>query len=377
MKKIKIGVIGCGEISQIMHIPFIKEMEDMYELVALCDISKKLLDELSEKYRVKNIFLDYKDMLEMNKLDAVIVATYDHAEIVNNSAKSGIHVFVEKPIAFTSSEAEEMINSCKQNKVKLMVGYMKVFEPSFEQAKKSFQEIDYKLIRVHDYVHYNPLLTKEIYNILKFSDGQFNPMEWLNHLLIDKIGPDLDCADPSLLVPYVFLLMGGVHDIAVLTEIFGFPKKVLFTDIWHHEGEGPEGGKNGLGIFGNYFLSIFEYGKNKQCIFELGGTAKKWMDEEIIAYGIYDTVKFSFGSPYIKNSPAILKRSFMKGNEIHEVSLNTSYEEAFKIELKHFYDCIVNDRNPITNGEKAKKDLELIRDMMKKYLERKEIQLIK
>lgn len=371
-QRIKVGIVGCGEIAQIMHIPYLKEMEEQYELVALCARSKKLAETLAEKYQVKKIFNDYEDMLEMRNLDAVLILNMDHAPVAMKAANAKKHIFVEKPIAFTLKEADDMINACNQNGVKLMVGYMKIYDPAFQYAKKLFEKMDYKLIRSHDYLHYNPLIVEELYNILKFDDVPYDPMTMLVDVLSKRIGPDLFCGDEDILVAYIFLLMGGSHDLSILTEAFGYPKKVLWTDIWKHEGSGPEGKKNGLGVFGHYVSSIFDYGKNRRCIFEFGGTARKWMDEDLVAFGTNETVKISYPSPYIKNTPAEVERTYMRDGEIHKEVANISYEEAFKRELKHFHDCIVDNKEPITNGEMGRKILHLCRSIVKKYLERKD-----
>lgn len=370
--KLRVGIIGCGRISQIMHMPHMREMEDKFEIVALSDISQKLLDKLALDYQVKNTFLEYRDMLKMDELDAVLVATMDHAQVVLDAARSKKHIFVEKPAAFTLTEIEEMVKECEKNSVKLMVGYMKVYEPAFEYAKEYFEKIDVKLIRVHDFMEFVPIVSQELQTTYSFNDYEKgSPQEWYKSLIMNKIAPDLKTKDPEALSAFLFMVMGGIHDIAILTEAFGYPEAVLFTDIWKHTGSGPFGPTNGLGTFGSYVTSVLDYGENRRCILELGGTAKKWMDEDITVIGANDTVSLSFSGPFFKNAPAVLTRKYMDNGEIKQEVLIPSFKEKFKIELENFYDYIVNDKKITTDGIRAKKDMELIVKIVNKYLELK------
>jgi predicted dehydrogenase len=59
----------------------------------------------------------------------------------------------------------------------------------------------------------------------------------------------------------------------------------------------------------------------------------------------------------------------MHGTQEHEVRVTTSYDESFKRELRHFHDCVVQDRTPVTDGMEGRRDIELAIRMMKKHME--------
>jgi predicted dehydrogenase len=97
-KKLKVGVIGCGEIAQISHLPYLQELNN-FEISALCDISSVVLEELGNRYQVNNRCTDFHDLVKMD-LDVVLVSNKNHAAPVIAAMENGKHVLVEKPIAF-------------------------------------------------------------------------------------------------------------------------------------------------------------------------------------------------------------------------------------------------------------------------------------
>jgi len=121
MKKLRFGLIGCGRISK-NHFEAVSQIPDA-EFVACCDIIIERAKEASELYNIKSIYTDYKEMLIKEQLDAVAICTPSglHPELGINVAKHKIHVITEKPMALNIQSADELINACDENKVKLFV----------------------------------------------------------------------------------------------------------------------------------------------------------------------------------------------------------------------------------------------------------------
>ena len=107
MKKLKVGIVGCGFIARGKHLPALKNFSDTAEITALCDIIKERADDMNEKFAngKAKIFTDYKEMLKL-ELDAVYVCTpnVSHAEITVAALESGKHVMCEKPIQSTRAK---------------------------------------------------------------------------------------------------------------------------------------------------------------------------------------------------------------------------------------------------------------------------------
>ena len=123
MKEIRVGVLGCGSIAQIAHFPAIQKCNETI-LEVVCDIDIKKAEETALKWGAKKWYSDYRVMFEKSKLDAVIIATPNnaHRNQAITAAKHGVNVLVEKPLAVTNKEAWDIVDACNEAGVKLMVG---------------------------------------------------------------------------------------------------------------------------------------------------------------------------------------------------------------------------------------------------------------
>ncbi|MEM6392098.1 MAG: Gfo/Idh/MocA family oxidoreductase [Planctomycetota bacterium] len=121
-KIVKYGVIGGGAIAQRRHLPEIHAHPDS-EVVAIADPVKDRVKALGEEYDAQP-FRDYKQMLELKEIDAVVVAGPNalHAPMTVDAHKAGKHVLCEKPMAGTRAEAKKMIAAAKKARKYLMIG---------------------------------------------------------------------------------------------------------------------------------------------------------------------------------------------------------------------------------------------------------------
>lgn len=137
--KIKIGVIGAGKISEVLHVPNIY-FSEFSKLVAISDTNKNRLEYFANKFKDMkiNFYTDYMDMLEKEELDAVVVAVpnFLHAPVSINALQKGKHVLVEKPMATKSEEALKMIEVAKKKNLILMVNHSQRFFPHHQRAKE-------------------------------------------------------------------------------------------------------------------------------------------------------------------------------------------------------------------------------------------------
>src|SRR5690242_1316577 len=101
MRRLRVGVVGCGLIAQVMHLPHLQELDDRFEIVALCDISLATLSAVADKYGITHRFARWQDLVT-HDLDAVLVLTTgsNHSSPAIAAAQAGRHVFVEKPMCF-------------------------------------------------------------------------------------------------------------------------------------------------------------------------------------------------------------------------------------------------------------------------------------
>lgn len=123
MSDVRMGVVGCGSIAEIAHLPSITQRKEA-RLVAVCDLDDNQAKAAAAKWGAERHFTDYRAMFEHANLDGVVIATPNnsHRNIAVAAAGAGVHVVVEKPLAVTNTEAWDIVGACKDAGVKLMVG---------------------------------------------------------------------------------------------------------------------------------------------------------------------------------------------------------------------------------------------------------------
>ena len=110
-KRLRVGVIGCGLVAQVMHLHYLRELSDRFEIAAICDLSEEVRTAMAREYAVPEQFATWQELLA-RPLDAVLVLTSgSHAPIAVAAAKAGMHVLVEKPMCFSVAEGRTMIEA--------------------------------------------------------------------------------------------------------------------------------------------------------------------------------------------------------------------------------------------------------------------------
>jgi len=132
---IRLGVVGVGSMGQNHARLYSQPITQNSKLVGVADADSTRAKEIGEKYGVP-YYSDYHDL--MGKVDAVSIAvpTTLHYKVAMEFLKAGIHCLVEKPIAYTINEAEEMIEAAANNHVNLAVGHIERFNPSVIKLKE-------------------------------------------------------------------------------------------------------------------------------------------------------------------------------------------------------------------------------------------------
>jgi len=137
MSRIKVCLIGCGRAGMIHARSYAGNIREA-ELVAVCDPAKENLDAVQRELNVSQVYTDYREVMDNPEIDAVVVVTPTqfHREIVTAAAQAHKHVFCEKPMASTVEECDEMIEACRENGVKLQLGFMRRFDRNFRRGKE-------------------------------------------------------------------------------------------------------------------------------------------------------------------------------------------------------------------------------------------------
>lgn len=133
---INVGIIGCGKIAQVRHIPEYAENPDV-KLAAFYNPSRKRAEEQAEKYGGK-VYDTAEELLADKSIDAVSIcaANYAHAELTIKALEAGKHVLCEKPMATNLADCEAMVECAKKNGKFLMIGHNQRLAKAHVEAKR-------------------------------------------------------------------------------------------------------------------------------------------------------------------------------------------------------------------------------------------------
>jgi scyllo-inositol 2-dehydrogenase (NAD+) len=130
-------LVGTGRVG-IVHATNINRRIKDAQLVALCDADPRALEHAAADYEVDRLYSDYHEAVRDPQVDAVVVATpvFLHREIACEAATQGKHVFLEKPMALSVAECEDINDAIARSGVTLQIGFMRRFDGAFLEAKE-------------------------------------------------------------------------------------------------------------------------------------------------------------------------------------------------------------------------------------------------
>ena len=140
MKTIKWGIIGCGDVTEVKSGPALQKVEGS-SLVAVMRRNAEKASDYATRHGVERWYSDADALIADEEVNAVYIATppSSHKEYTVKVAQAGKPVFVEKPMALTVAECNEMIDACKSAGVPLLVAYYRRKLPRFEKMRELVQ----------------------------------------------------------------------------------------------------------------------------------------------------------------------------------------------------------------------------------------------
>ena len=139
MERIRCGVIGLGWFGE-HHVDALQSLPAV-EVAAVCTRTKSRLDEVAARYKVKKKFTDYNELLADKEIDMVTVVTHvkDHVAPTVAALRAGKHVFLEKPMADSAEECDQIIAEVKKSDKAFMVGHICRFDTVYALAKEEIE----------------------------------------------------------------------------------------------------------------------------------------------------------------------------------------------------------------------------------------------
>jgi predicted dehydrogenase len=136
----RVGLVGAGAIAQLAHLPVLSKIKGA-QLVALCDNDGPKASALAERLGIPDVFTDFEDLLELDQVDAVVIATPNHLHEphVLRALKSKVDVLCERPLSLTSRGVERIIAAAKSSGRKVVVGNNHRFRSDVQQLNRFIQ----------------------------------------------------------------------------------------------------------------------------------------------------------------------------------------------------------------------------------------------
>ena len=344
--RVRVGVVGCGLIAQVMHLPHMRELADLYEVAAVCDLAPGLADRVAADYGIEGRFENWQDMLSAGGLDAVLLlSSGSHAPAAIAASQAGLHVFTEKPMSLSSIEGQAMVDAAGAAGKHLMVGYMKRYDPAYGRLEDELaSRDDIRLVRVttlesaiEPYVAHLPLhrgggVPPDILAALRAEDEQ-------------RVDQALGKVSAEARHVYRWVLLDSlVHELNALRGVLGEPDAPEFASL------------------GTQNVTLVLTFSGTQCVLswvDLPGIAR--YQQEFAFYSPKRRLTLTFPSPFLRNMPTELS---LEGGDAGTSRSwrsveTTSYEEAFKRELIEFHACLSEDREPKTSGLDGLRDVQL------------------
>lgn len=128
-QRIRVGIIGTGAISQVVHLPILTERTDV-AVAGLCDQDRRKAEAIADRFGVERVLED-QELIEDDETDAVIICTptYLHEDLAVAALRQGKHVLVERPMAITARATANIIEAAREAERHLMVGMSHRFRP--------------------------------------------------------------------------------------------------------------------------------------------------------------------------------------------------------------------------------------------------------
>lgn len=130
--------MGAGLIAGKKHIPAFLKQKDKIELVALCDVNVEAAQNVGSSFGIRHAYSGLSEMLFKEKVDVVDICTppHTHAKLAVEAMRRGCHVLIEKPMALTASDCDEIVNASRETGVKVCVAHSDLFYWPFMRARE-------------------------------------------------------------------------------------------------------------------------------------------------------------------------------------------------------------------------------------------------
>lgn len=329
MQRTKVAILGAGFISEI-HLESYHRFIPEADVVAVYARNEEKAKEFATKHSIAKWYTDVDKLIKESGCEIVDIClpNFLHAEACIKAAKAGKHIIIEKPLAVTLEEADAMIDECKKANVKLMYAEELCFAPKYERVRHLVKEG----------------AVGEVY-MLKQSEKHSGPhTDWFYDVNLAGGGVLMDMGCHAM--EWFRWMLGNVKAKSVYASM---------STVYHKERTKGEDNSVVIVEFENGVTAVAENSWAKH-----GG-----MDDRSEVHGTGGVI---YADLFMGNSAISYSRhGYGYAMEKADTTVGwsfTVFEEVFNQgyphELKHFVDCVRNDKEPLVTGEDGRVVLEIL-----------------
>jgi predicted dehydrogenase len=310
-KIIKVGVVGCGYWGPNLVRNFRQSPDCQIQI--LCDESEARLSHMRRLHPDLATTHQFEDVLRDDAIDAVVVSTpvRHHHPMAKAALAAGKHVFVEKPIARTEAEAEELVRMADHQNLVLMVGHTFLFSPAVRRMKEIIDAGDIGEVQYISARRLNLGLFQKDINVAW--DLAPHDISILLHLF-DELPVSVSCQGSSHVTR-------GIEDVTMMYLTFRKNRCAFIQNSWLDPKKIRQ-----MTVVGSQRMIVYDDTEPLEKL--------KIYDARVEVPPHYDTYaeftySYHYGDAYV---PYIRQ------------------DEPLKLECQHFLDCVREGKTPITNG---------------------------
>jgi predicted dehydrogenase len=348
-KIIRVGVIGAGMVSQVVHLPTLLLLDKLYTVVGICDVSKEAVLHAQKKFNIPFGCQSSFELCSRSDIDLIIVASADeyHASQAIQAASCGKAVFIEKPMSLTHKEANEIEQARIKYRVHISVAYMRrytsVFGAFLEELERAGPTINFA--RVFDYIGPNDFFVAQSATMSKIFSNDIpndaiDERKNLSNQIASLALGETKGKDQRLIK--IFRLLGslGSHDLSCMRHAFkGVPKECLSAFA------SPSGD-----FIGATFTYEQEGGTPFMVSYETGIHEVGVFDAFIEVYCSDRIIKLTYDTPFVKGLPITLTVRENTGQGYQERYIRPTYVDAYTAEFIRLHKALTG-KAPVTGQQ--------------------------
>jgi len=354
MKKIKVGLIGLGEVAQLIHLPVLHKLQQQFSIAAIHDVSPSVMAGVGQRWNIVKHYGEVGALLADKDIDAVFILSPDqyHGQHARTALMTGKHVFIEKPVCLTKADLEELIACEKSSNRLVMVGYMRRFAPAFIAAKQqlaTFGSISY--VRVRDIICEGPWFFRQTDDVITPQNDVPAEISVASRALREKMMGEMCGTDAPAMIRRGYEVMTGLssHSLSAMRDLLGgSPRRVIGARL-------AQGGEQ--------LTALLDYGGHTalyECLID--DIAR--FDAGIEVLSRTKRLSFKYDTPYLRHLPMslTLQETTTGSNVVHQ--FGPFYTDPFQCELVHFYACVTGSETNRTPPSDSLADLDLFADIL-------------